>query len=60
MRLIVVKFLKGPVYRFGVPNRVATDNDMQFSSRTITQYVQDLGGKDKNFGQATQVWKVLD
>ena len=60
MRLLAVKFLKGLVHHFGVPNRVATNNDMQFSSRTIMQHVQDLGGKDKNFGQATQVRKALD
>ena len=40
-----VKFFKGLVCRFGVPNRVITDNGMQFTSRTFTQYIQDLGGK---------------
>ena len=30
-----VKFFKGLVCRFGVPNRVITDNGMQFTSRTF-------------------------
>ena len=41
----VVKFFMGLVCRFGVPNRVITDNDTQFTSRTFMQYIQDLGGK---------------
>ena len=40
-----VKFFKGLVCRFGVPNRVITDNGTQFMSHTFMQYVQDLGGK---------------
>ena len=39
------KFFKGLVCHFGVPNRVITDNGMQFTSRTFLQYAQDLGGK---------------
>ena len=38
-----VKFFKGRVCRFGVPNRVITDNDTQFTSHTVMQYIQDLG-----------------
>ena len=38
-----VKFFMGLVSRFGVPNRVITDNAMQFTSRTFMQYIQDLG-----------------
>ena len=38
-----VKFFKGLVYQFGVPNRVITDNDTQFTSHTFMQYIQDLG-----------------
>ena len=38
-----VKFFKGLVCRFGVPNRVITDNGMQFTSYTFMQYIQDLG-----------------
>ena len=30
-----VKFFKGLVYRFGVPNRVITDNGMQFTCHTF-------------------------
>jgi transposase InsO family protein len=40
-----VKFFKGIVCHFGVPNRIITDNGTQFTSRTFMQYVQDLGGK---------------
>ena len=40
-----VKFFKGLVCRFGVPNRVITDNDTQFTSHTFMQYIQDLSSK---------------
>src|SRR4051812_6232673 len=40
-----VKFFKGLVCRFDVPNRVITDNGTQFTSRTFMQYTQDLGSK---------------
>ena len=40
-----VKFYKGLVYHFGVPNRVITDNGMQFTSHTFMQYIKDLGSK---------------
>ena len=40
-----VKFFKGLVCRFGVPNRVITDNGTQFTSHTFMQYIQDLGNK---------------
>ena len=40
-----IKFFKGIVCHFGVPNRIITDNGTQFTSRTFIQYVQDLGGK---------------
>ena len=33
------------VCRFGVPNRVITDNGTQFTSYTFMQYIQDLGSK---------------
>ena len=38
-----VKFFKGLVCCFGVPNRVITDNGTQFTSRTFMQCIQDLG-----------------
>ena len=41
----VVKFFKGLVCHFGVPNRVITDNSTQFTSHTFMQYIQDLGSK---------------
>ena len=40
-----VKFFRSIVYRFGIPNRIITDNGTQFTSRTFMQYVQDLGAK---------------
>ena len=40
-----VKFFVGLVCRFGVPNRVITDNGTQFTSRTFMQYIQDLSSK---------------
>jgi transposase InsO family protein len=40
-----IKFLKGLVARFDVPNRIITDNGAQFTSRAITAYCQELGNK---------------
>ena len=40
-----VKFFKGLVCRFGVPNRVITDNGTQFTTHTFMQYIQDLSSK---------------
>ena len=40
-----IKFLKELVCRFGVPNRVITDNGTQFTSHTFMQYIQDLSNK---------------
>ena len=40
-----VKFFRSIVCCFGIPNRIITDNGMQFTSRTFMQYVQDLGAK---------------
>ena len=40
-----VKFFKGLVCHFGVPNRVITDKDTQFTSHTVMQYIQDLDSK---------------
>ena len=40
-----IKFFKGLVCRFGVPNRVITDNGTQFTSRAFMQYVHALGSK---------------
>jgi transposase InsO family protein len=38
----VVKFIKSIVYRFGVPNKIITDNRSQFTSGAF-QYCEDLG-----------------
>jgi transposase InsO family protein len=40
-----IKFLKGLVARFGVPNRIITDNGTQFRSRAFTAYCRELGSK---------------
>ena len=40
-----VKFFKGLVCHFAMPNRVITDNSTQFTSHTFMQYIQDLGSK---------------
>ena len=40
-----VKFFKGLVCHFGVPNRVITDNNTQFTSHTFMQYIEDLDNK---------------
>ena len=40
-----IKFMKGLVCRFGVPNRVITDNGTQFTSCAFMQYIQSLGSK---------------
>ena len=40
-----VKFFRGLVFHFGVPNRIITDNGTQFMSRTFMQYIQVLGSK---------------
>jgi transposase InsO family protein len=40
-----IKFLKGLVAHFGVPNRVINDNGTQFTSRAFTAYCQELGNK---------------
>ena len=37
--------LQGTGLPFWVPNRVITDNDMQFTSHMFMQYIQDLGSK---------------
>ena len=40
-----VKFLRGLVFRFGVPNKVITDNGMQFTSHAFMKYIRHLGSK---------------
>ena len=38
-----VKFIKGIVSRFGVPNRIITDNGSQFTSNLFKTYCANLG-----------------
>lgn len=42
---LAIKFMKGLVCRFGVHNRVITENDTQFTSRIFMQYIQNLRSK---------------
>ena len=37
-----IKFFKGLVCRFGVPNGIITDNGTQFTSHAFMQYIKDL------------------
>jgi transposase InsO family protein len=37
-----VKFIKSIIYRFGVPNRIITDNGSQFTSGDFQGYCEDL------------------
>jgi transposase InsO family protein len=39
----VVKFIKSIICRFGVPNRIITDNGSQFTSDAFQGYCEDLG-----------------
>ena len=38
-----VKFIKGLVSHFGVPNRIITDNGSQFTSNLFKMYCANLG-----------------
>lgn len=40
-----IKFFRGLAARFGVPNRIITDNGTQFTSGAFTEYCQGLGSK---------------
>jgi transposase InsO family protein len=40
-----VKFIRGLVYRFGVPNRIITDNGSQFTSGLFQEYCASAGIK---------------
>jgi hypothetical protein len=38
-----VAFLKSIVCRFGVPSRIITDNETQFTSRVVQEYYEGIG-----------------
>jgi hypothetical protein len=40
---LAVKFIKSIICRFGVPNRIITDNESQFTSGAFQGYCEDLG-----------------
>jgi transposase InsO family protein len=40
-----VKFIRGLVYHFGVPNRIITDNGSQFTSGLFREYCASAGIK---------------
>ena len=50
-----IKFFKGLVCRFGVPNRIITDNGTEFTSHAFMQYIKDLGSKCFR-GTSTEQW----
>jgi transposase InsO family protein len=37
--------MKSIIYRFGIPNRIITDNGSQFTNSTFQEYYKDLGIK---------------
>lgn len=40
---IAIQFIRSIVSRFGVPNRIITDNGPQFTSKAFTDYCEELG-----------------
>jgi transposase InsO family protein len=40
-----VNFIKGIVFRFGVPNSIVTDNGSNFTSRQFKEYCKEVGIK---------------
>ena len=40
-----IKFIEGIIYRFGVPNRIITDNGSQFTSRAFFKFCEEMGIK---------------
>ena len=42
---LAIKFFKGLVCHFGVPNRIIIDNNTQFTSHAFMQYIEDLGSR---------------
>ena len=44
-KYLVLKFIKDLVARFGVPNRIITDNGTQFTSHLFADYCDDMGIK---------------
>lgn len=38
-----IQFIWGIISRFGVPNRIITDNGTQFTSRSSMEYFEELG-----------------
>lgn len=40
-----VNFIKGIVFRFGVPNNIVTDNGSNFTSREFKEYCEEVGIK---------------
>ena len=45
MAQAAIKFVEGIVYHFGVPNRIITDNDTQFTSRAFHNFCEEMGIK---------------
>jgi transposase InsO family protein len=43
--MLAVKFIRGLVCHFGVPNRIITDNGSQFTSGLFREYCASVGIK---------------
>ncbi len=41
----VINFVKGIVFRFGVPNSIVTDNGSNFTSREFKEFCAEVGIK---------------
>ena len=51
-----IKFIEGIVYRFGVPNRIITDNGSQFTSRSFLNFCEELQKLD-NMNKLSSKWE---
>ena len=40
-----IKFIEGIIYRFGVPKRIITDNNTQFTSKAFLNFCEEMGTK---------------
>jgi hypothetical protein len=43
----VINFIKSIIFRFGVPNRIITDNRTNFTSKEFNKYCESMGIKLK-------------
>ena len=38
-----IKFIEGIIFRYGLPNRIITDNGSQFTSRVFLKFCEEMG-----------------